>query len=62
MSKTYHIVCTICGKDLYVPLTNKELRRPQSYKKIEYYIVNNAGTEDELCPNCFNKLYLKKED
>lgn len=62
MSKTSHIVCSICGRDLYVPLTIKERRRPRSYKKIEYYIVNYKGIEDELCSNCFNKLYLKKED
>jgi len=62
MSKACHIVCSICGKDLYVPLTMEERRRSQAYKAIQYYIVNNKGTEDELCPNCFDKLYLKKED
>jgi len=56
MSKCAQIVCSMCGKDLYATLGIKELREKKS-KHVEFYQVTVDGTEDEVCPKCYE--YLK---
>ena len=55
MSRTKpFICCSRCGRIIYKPLTAKELRTKKYARHIyDYYVVNEDGKEDELCPSCY---------
>lgn len=62
MSKYMAISCAMCGRDLYRPLTIKELREGKHMHFPGFYISQNkSGKEEEYCEKCYEAM-LKAED
>lgn len=57
------ICCSRCGRILYEPLTDKELRQKKYARHIsDYYAINEDGREDELCKKCYMAWREEVED
>lgn len=64
MSRTNpSICCSRCGRIIYEPLTERDLREKGFAKHIrDYYVVNENGKEDELCTPCYMAWKSEVED
>ena len=62
MSRYMVISCTMCGRELYRPLTIKELREGKYVHFPGFYLSQNkSGKEEEYCEKCYEAM-LKEKD
>ena len=68
MSRCMVISCTMCGRDLYRPLTIQELREGKHVHFPGFYLSQNkSGKQEEYCEKCYEAIFqfsssLKEED
>lgn len=52
MSTFINICCSMCGKELYRPLTVMERREKKAVRFPGFYAINDNGQE-EICEKCY---------
>ena len=62
MSIAMYICCSMCGRDIYKPLELMKFRREDYAEHMtDFYVVNENGKQDELCPKCYKAWLSLKQ-
>ena len=54
MSKTTHICCSICGRNLYKSFNDFD---EETVRHVEYYMLNTQNGEEQICCKCYGASF-----